>query len=65
MEDKEKKDYKERYKRIGESEWFKEHYDHKSLGEVIEVIDDLIVSQKPMPPEFVKLRDENFWDLVD
>lgn len=26
-------DYKERYRRIGESEWFKQHYDGKSLGD--------------------------------
>lgn len=28
----ERKDYKERYKRIGESEWFKTHYHGKSVG---------------------------------
>lgn len=32
-----KESYRERYKRIGESEWFKEHYDGKSLGETIEI----------------------------
>ena len=30
-------DYRERYKRIGESENFKKHYEGKSLGEVIEI----------------------------
>lgn len=30
-------DYKERYKRIGESEWFKKHYENKSLGDIEEV----------------------------
>ena len=29
----EKKSYRERYKRIGESENFKKHYEDKSLGE--------------------------------
>ena len=29
-------DYRERYKRIGESENFKKHYEGKSLGEIIE-----------------------------
>lgn len=31
------KKYSERYKRIGESEWFKKHYEDKSLGETIEI----------------------------
>lgn len=26
-------DYRERYRRIAESEWFKQHYGEKSLGE--------------------------------
>ena len=30
-------DYKERYKHISESEWFKKHYDDKSLGDTEEV----------------------------
>lgn len=34
-----KKSYRERYKRIGESEWFNKHYNNKSLGEVIEIVD--------------------------
>ena len=34
------KKYRERYKRIGESEWFKEHYENKSLGETIEIEDE-------------------------
>ena len=34
--DKGKKSYRERYKSIGESDWFKEHYEGKSLGEIIE-----------------------------
>ena len=28
-----KKDYRERYKKLGESEWFKKHYEGKSLGD--------------------------------
>ena len=35
-----KKSYRERYKRIGESEWFNEHYENKSLGETIEIEDE-------------------------
>lgn len=34
-----KKNYRERYKRISESEWFKKHYEDKSLGETIEEAD--------------------------
>lgn len=30
-------DYRERYKRIGESEWFKKHYEDKSLGDTEEI----------------------------
>lgn len=30
------KSYKERYQRLADSEWFKEHYEDKSLGEIIE-----------------------------
>jgi hypothetical protein len=33
-------DYRERYKRISESEWFKKHYDDKSLGYTEEVKED-------------------------
>lgn len=38
------KDYRERYKRIGESEWFKKHYEGKSLGDVsdIEEVENLL-----------------------
>jgi hypothetical protein len=60
--DKDKKSYRERYKSIGESDWFKEHYEGKSLGEIIE---DITENQKPMPPEFSELINEHFWDLVD
>jgi len=33
-------DYKERYKRIGESEWFNKHYKGKSLGDTIKIKED-------------------------
>lgn len=33
------KDYRERYKRIGESEWFKKHYDGKSIGDMFDAGD--------------------------
>lgn len=54
--------YRERYKRIGESEWFKEHYEGKSLGEVI---DEIIDNAEPMPGEFRELVEKNFWDLAE
>ena len=78
--DTEMDNYRERYKRIGESDWFKEHYAGKSLGEVMddlsdpsklrEAIDetemeDIIKNQKPIPPEIAKLVDENFWNLMN
>lgn len=34
-----KKSYRDRYKRLGESEWFNKHYNNKSLGEVAEIVD--------------------------
>lgn len=34
-----KKSYRERYKRLGESEWFNKHYNNKSLGEVEDIVD--------------------------
>lgn len=29
------------------------------------LLEDFIDNQKPMPPEFAELVQENFWDLVD
>ena len=37
--EKRKKSYRDRYKRIGQSEWFNKHYNNKSLGEVTEIVD--------------------------
>lgn len=37
--EKRKKSYRDRYKRLGESEWFNKHYNNKSLGEVAEIVD--------------------------
>lgn len=34
-----KKSYRERYRRIGGSNWFGQHYKNKSLGEVAEIVD--------------------------
>ena len=34
-----KKDFRERYKRISKSEWFKKAYDGKSIGEVIPIVE--------------------------
>ena len=34
------KSLRARYRRIGKSEWFKKHYENKSLGETIEIIDE-------------------------
>lgn len=57
--------YKERYEHLGESEWFKKHYEDKSLGEVIEIFDDIVENQKDIPEEFADLVNRNFWDLID
>lgn len=34
-----KDSYSERYKKIGESEWFNAHYSNKSLGETIDIVE--------------------------
>lgn len=34
-----KKSYRNRYKKIGEGDWFNRHYNNKSLGEVAEIVD--------------------------
>ena len=41
----ETKNYKERYKKIGESEWFKKHYENKSIGDIIDILDDVANNQ--------------------
>lgn len=33
-----KKSYKNRYKKIGKSKWFNKHYNNKSLGETINLL---------------------------
>jgi len=46
-----KKSYRERYKRISDSKFFKEHYEDKSIGEVIEVPPEIhrkLYSEKAM-----------------
>ena len=55
------KSYRERYKRLSESDWFKEHYEGKTLGEVI---DEIIDNAKPCPGEFREIVENHFWDLV-
>ena len=57
--------YKERYEHLVESEWFKKHYEDKSLGEVIVILDDIVENQKDIPEEFADLVNRNFCDLVD
>lgn len=32
---------------------------------LIDFLQDIITNQVDMPDEFIKLRDENFWELVD
>lgn len=32
---------------------------------LIDFLQDIITNQVDMPGEFIKLRDENFWELVD
>lgn len=59
-----KSDYRKRYESLGDSEWFNTHYDDKSLGEVIPILDDIVENQKSIPPEYAKLVNDNFWDLV-
>lgn len=34
-----KKSYRDRYKKLGQSQWFNKHYNNKSLGEVSEIVD--------------------------
>lgn len=34
---KNKKDYRERYNKIAESEWFKKTHENMSVGEIIEI----------------------------
>ena len=34
-----KKSYRDRYKKLGKSQWFNKHYNNKSLGEVSEIVD--------------------------
>lgn len=59
------KDYRERYNRLAETEWFQKHYNDKSLGEIIQFFDDIIENQKGIPEEFASLVNEHFWDLID
>ena len=59
-----KSDYKKRYERLGDSKWFNTHYNDKSLGEVIPILDDIVENQKSIPPEYAKLVNDNFWDLI-
>lgn len=37
---------KDRYKRLGESEWFKKHYSDKPIGETIYILDEIVSNQK-------------------
>lgn len=34
-----KKSYRDRYKKLGQSQWFNKRYNNKSLGEVAEIVD--------------------------
>lgn len=36
---KRKKSYRARYRKISNSDWFNQHYNNKSLGEVEEIVD--------------------------
>ena len=57
--------YRERYENIGRSEWFKKHYHNKSIGDVIDVLDDFINNQKPLPGEYCELVKNHFWELIN
>ncbi len=35
------KEIRKRYERIVKSDWFRKHYENKSLGEVIDVVDEM------------------------
>lgn len=37
---------KDRYKRLGESEWFKKHYSDKPIGETIDILDEIVNNQR-------------------
>lgn len=39
---------RDRYKKIGESEWFKKHYQDKPIGETIDILEDIVNNQKEM-----------------
>ena len=68
--------YRERYDRLGESEWFKKHYEGKSISEEdlkldnlleersINILQNLIDNQKDLDPEIQQAVNDNFWDLV-
>ena len=69
----EKKDYRERYKRIAESEWFKKAYHNKSIGEIIPIEDEikafgnmkkLAESQEDVPEDIQEIINEHFWEML-
>ena len=60
-----RKDYRERYKRIGESDFFRKHYADKSTGEVVVILDDVANKQKDIPEEFVDIVNTKFWDIIN
>ena len=56
-------DYKERYKQIAESDWFKKHYEGKSLGNVIEGEMEVVKrTSKGVLANMVKNMDEESLD---
>ena len=69
--DTEMDNYRERYKRIGESDWFKEHYAGKSLGEVMDDLSDPsklreAIDETDKSPRYTKWEIENrLYTIID
>lgn len=39
--------------------------DDDPVSSIEEITSDIVENSKPMPPEFAKLVNDNFWDMVD
>lgn len=69
------RNYKELYDNMKNSEFFKKHYEGKSLGDSIDVTDEkeivkkfteeLVNNQVDIPGEIHEIVNDNFWDLVE
>ena len=65
------KNYRERYKKLGESEWFKKHYEGKSLGDCTNCgmcSEDVVNGEKNTvsTPRYTKFEIENrLYHLID